>query len=109
MASYGGRRQIVLRLGGRSKQEEGLEQVFRFIVQISSHETFGMKAGLSRTGGASLEIVQADITQPATLNSNLFTGASAIISATSTIVGPKEGDSEDRQKYRQVNNAAPQP
>lgn len=64
-----------------------------------------LQADLPRDAQSSLEIVEADVTQPHTLTPTFFSGACSLISATATIVGPKEGDTNDRQKYRQVGSS----
>lgn len=49
-----------------------------------------------------LELVAADITQPATLLPEMFDGVKAVVNATAVKVEPKEGDTPDRAKYKQV-------
>lgn len=49
----------------------------------------------------SVEVVAADVTQSATLLPEYFKGVTKIVVAHSCIVGPKEGDTADRQKYYQ--------
>lgn len=48
-----------------------------------------------------VEVVAADVTQSATLRPEYFHGVTKIVVAHSCIVGPKEGDTADRQKYYQ--------
>jgi uncharacterized protein YbjT (DUF2867 family) len=48
-----------------------------------------------------VEIVTADITQAATLLPEYFAGVKKVVHAASVTVGPKEGDTADRQKYYQ--------
>lgn len=48
-----------------------------------------------------VEVVAADLTQSATLLPEYFQGVTKIVVAHSCIVGPKEGDTVDRQKYYQ--------
>lgn len=48
-----------------------------------------------------LQIV-GDITKESTLVPEYFKGVRRVINAVSVIVGPKEGDTPDRQKYSQV-------
>ena len=52
--------------------------------------------------GSSLELVAADITQRATLLPEMFADVRALVIATAVKVAPKEGDTADRAKYRQV-------
>lgn len=52
--------------------------------------------------GCSLELVAADITQPATLLPEMFQGVRAAVLATAVKVSPKEGDNAQRDKYNQV-------
>ena len=61
-----------------------------------------MQGGLSGAAGSSLEVVAADITQPATLQADMFVGVTAAVLASAVKVSPKEGDTPDRQKYMQV-------
>jgi hypothetical protein len=61
------------------------------------------QGGLTGPAGSSLEVVAADITQPATLLPEMFTGVTAAVLASAVKVSPKEGDTPDRQKYLQVN------
>jgi hypothetical protein len=62
----------------------------------------GMLAGLPAGGGASLELVAADITQRATLLPHMFAGVRQLVCCTAVKVAPKEGDTQDRSKYYQV-------
>ena len=43
-----------------------------------------------------------DVTKEDTLDPKLFKGVRKVVNAVSVIVGPKEGDTPDRQKYKQV-------
>ena len=52
--------------------------------------------------GSSLELVAADITQRATLLPEMFADVRSLVIATAVKVAPKEGDTADRAKYRQV-------
>jgi hypothetical protein len=49
----------------------------------------------------SLQII-GDVTKEDTLDPKLFKGIKKVVNAVSVIVGPKEGDTPDRQKYKQV-------
>ncbi|XP_002968299.2 uncharacterized protein LOC9631474 [Selaginella moellendorffii] len=51
--------------------------------------------------GPDTDIVTGDVTKKATLQPHYFHGVKKVISAASVIVGPKEGDTPDRQKYSQ--------
>lgn len=55
--------------------------------------------------GGALEVAVADITQPATLLPEMFTGVRAAVLASAVKVQPKEGDNEQRDKYMQVRNS----
>lgn len=46
--------------------------------------------------------IVADITKEDTLVPEKFKGVRKVINAVSVIVGPKEGDTPERQKYNQV-------
>lgn len=46
--------------------------------------------------------IVADITKDNTLVAEKFKGVRKVINAVSVIVGPKEGDTPERQKYNQV-------
>jgi hypothetical protein len=48
-----------------------------------------------------LDLVAADITQPATLQPELFAGVRSVICCTAVKVAPKEGDNANRDKYYQ--------
>jgi hypothetical protein len=45
-----------------------------------------------------------DVTKEDTLDPKLFKGIKKVVNAVSVIVGPKEGDTPDRQKYKQVRH-----
>lgn len=47
--------------------------------------------------------IVADITKENTLVPEKFKGVRKVINAVSVIVGPKEGDTPERQKYNQVS------
>ena len=49
----------------------------------------------------------ADLSQRQTLQQEYFRGVAAVISAAATIVAPREGDTPDRQKYKQVSQGQP--
>lgn len=66
---------------------------------------FGSQGGLKGAPGSSLELLPADIVQPATLLPEMFEGVTAAVLATAAKVSPKEGDTPDRQKYMQVHAA----
>ncbi|KAJ7537836.1 hypothetical protein O6H91_11G023700 [Diphasiastrum complanatum] len=51
--------------------------------------------------GPNINIVTADITQKSTLLPEYFEGVKRVVNAAAVIVGPKEGDTADRQKYFQ--------
>lgn len=51
--------------------------------------------------GDQIEIIEADITIPETLNENVMKDISAVICCTGTRVQPKEGDTPNREKYYQ--------
>ena len=63
---------------------------------------FVLQGSLTGNPGSSLELVAADITQRATLLPEMFADVRALVVATAVKVAPKEGDTEDRAKYRQV-------
>jgi hypothetical protein len=73
---------------------------------VAGRNTHGFVAqgGLRGSAGSSLEVVAADITQPATLLPDMFVGVTAAVLASAVKVSPKEGDTPDRQKYMQVRN-----
>ena len=50
-----------------------------------------------------LQII-GDVTKEDTLDPKLFKGIKKVVNAVSVIVGPKEGDTPDRQKYKQVRH-----
>jgi len=56
---------------------------------------------LDKVPGAALELVAADITQPATLLPEMFEGVVGVICCTACKVAPKEGDTPARAKYYQ--------
>ncbi|CAI5982965.1 unnamed protein product [Closterium sp. NIES-65] len=51
--------------------------------------------------GEDVDVVAADVTQIATLQPAFFRGVTAVVNACAVTVGPKEGDTADRQKYYQ--------
>ncbi|RZC64972.1 hypothetical protein C5167_008662 [Papaver somniferum] len=51
--------------------------------------------------GPDIDLVVGDITKDSTLVPEYFKGVKKVINAVSVIVGPKEGDTPDRQKYSQ--------
>ncbi|CAI5515844.1 unnamed protein product [Closterium sp. Naga37s-1] len=51
--------------------------------------------------GEDVDVVAADVTQMATLQPAFFRGVTAVVNACAVTVGPKEGDTADRQKYYQ--------
>ncbi|CAI5467512.1 unnamed protein product [Closterium sp. Yama58-4] len=51
--------------------------------------------------GEDVDVVAADVTQIATLQPEFFRGVTAVVNACAVTVGPKEGDTADRQKYYQ--------
>ncbi|TVU33191.1 hypothetical protein EJB05_24979 [Eragrostis curvula] len=51
--------------------------------------------------GPEVDLIIGDVTKDNTLDPKLFKGIKKVISAVSVIVGPKEGDTPDRQKYKQ--------
>lgn len=61
-----------------------------------------MQGRLDAAPGASLEVVVADITKPDSLKPDLFLGVRAVICCTAVNVSPKEGDTANRDKYKQV-------
>ncbi|KAG6557217.1 hypothetical protein Mapa_001144 [Marchantia paleacea] len=58
--------------------------------------------------GPDVELVVADITQKATLLPEYFKGVRQVINCVSVIVGPKEGDTAERQKYMQIKGDSPE-
>ncbi len=57
---------------------------------------------MSKDTPGRLELVAADIAQPATLLPEMFEGVKQVVNATAVKVEPKEGDTPDRAKYKQV-------
>lgn len=51
--------------------------------------------------GSDVDLIVADITKEDTLAPEYFKGVRRVINAVSVIIGPKEGDTPDRAKYRQ--------
>ncbi|KAL6197290.1 hypothetical protein ACLB2K_032899 [Fragaria x ananassa] len=51
--------------------------------------------------GPDIDLIVGDITKESTLIPEYFRGVRKVINAVSVIVGPKEGDTPDRQKYSQ--------
>lgn len=51
--------------------------------------------------GEDVDLVVGDVTKASTLLPEYFKGVTSVINAVSVIVGPKEGDTPDRQKYSQ--------
>lgn len=51
--------------------------------------------------GPDIDLIVGDITKESTLIPEYFKGVRRVINAVSVIVGPKEGDTPDRQKYSQ--------
>ncbi|XP_024160064.1 protein HIGH CHLOROPHYLL FLUORESCENCE PHENOTYPE 173, chloroplastic isoform X1 [Rosa chinensis] len=51
--------------------------------------------------GPDIDLIVGDITKESTLIPKYFKGVRRVINAVSVIVGPKEGDTPDRQKYSQ--------
>ncbi|KAL3345141.1 hypothetical protein AABB24_024205 [Solanum stoloniferum] len=51
--------------------------------------------------GEDVDLVVGDVTKASTLLPEYFKGVTSVINAISVIVGPKEGDTPDRQKYSQ--------
>ncbi|KAJ4782072.1 NAD(P)-binding Rossmann-fold superfamily protein [Rhynchospora pubera] len=51
--------------------------------------------------GPDIDLSIGDVTKAETLNPEYFKGVEKVINAVSVIVGPKEGDTPDRQKYKQ--------
>ncbi|XP_024316191.1 uncharacterized protein LOC100826457 isoform X2 [Brachypodium distachyon] len=51
--------------------------------------------------GPDVDLIIGDVTKGDTLDPKYFKGIKQVISAVSVIVGPKEGDTPDRQKYAQ--------
>lgn len=61
----------------------------------------GLLGALPAAPGASLELVAADLTQPATILPGALAGVRQVVSCSAVKVQPKEGDTADRQKYYQ--------
>eukprot|EP00884_Botryococcus_braunii_P010727 jgi/Botrbrau1/19656/Bobra.0003s0021.2 len=59
------------------------------------------RARTAATGAGSLELVAGDLTRPESLPRELGQDVSSLIVCSTAKVRPKEGDTEDRQKYRQ--------
>ncbi|CAN6243695.1 unnamed protein product [Urochloa humidicola] len=51
--------------------------------------------------GPDIDLIIGDVTKEDTLDPKLFKGIKKVVNAVSVIVGPKEGDTPDRQKYKQ--------
>lgn len=51
--------------------------------------------------GPDVPLIIGDVTKEDTLDPKLFKGIKKVVNAVSVIVGPKEGDTPDRQKYKQ--------
>ncbi|KAK8461367.1 hypothetical protein SEVIR_1G024400v4 [Setaria viridis] len=51
--------------------------------------------------GTDVDLIIGDVTKEDTLDPKLFKGIKKVVNAVSVIVGPKEGDTPDRQKYKQ--------
>ncbi|KAL6888968.1 hypothetical protein ACP4OV_009994 [Aristida adscensionis] len=51
--------------------------------------------------GPDVELIIGDVTKEDTLDTKNFKGIKKVVNAVSVIVGPKEGDTPDRQKYKQ--------
>ncbi|KMZ70557.1 NADH:ubiquinone oxidoreductase complex I intermediate-associatedprotein 30 [Zostera marina] len=51
--------------------------------------------------GSDVDMIIGDITKPSTLDPENFKGVRKVVNAASVIVGPKEGDTPDRDKYKQ--------
>ncbi|GJP59841.1 hypothetical protein CLOP_g15469 [Closterium sp. NIES-67] len=58
--------------------------------------------------GEDVDVVAADVTQMATLQPAFFRGVTAVVNACAVTVGPKEGDTADRQKYYQIIGNTPE-
>jgi uncharacterized protein YbjT (DUF2867 family) len=54
-----------------------------------------MLSGLPASPTAVLEIVAADLTQPGTMQAEMFTNVSAVVSCAGCVVRPKEADSQE--------------
>ncbi|KAJ1278702.1 hypothetical protein BS78_04G098700 [Paspalum vaginatum] len=51
--------------------------------------------------GPDVDLIIGDVTKEDTLDPKRFKGIKKVVNAVSVIVGPKEGDTPDRQKYKQ--------
>ncbi|KAK3152579.1 hypothetical protein QOZ80_2BG0160930 [Eleusine coracana subsp. coracana] len=51
--------------------------------------------------GPDVDLIIGDVTKENTLDPKIFKGVKKVVNAVSVIVGPKEGDTPDRQKYKQ--------
>ncbi|KAL6629639.1 hypothetical protein ACP70R_029404 [Stipagrostis hirtigluma subsp. patula] len=51
--------------------------------------------------GPDVDLIIGDVTKEETLDPKYFKGIKKVVNAVSVIVGPKEGDTPDRQKYKQ--------
>ncbi|XP_062218698.1 protein HIGH CHLOROPHYLL FLUORESCENCE PHENOTYPE 173, chloroplastic-like isoform X2 [Phragmites australis] len=51
--------------------------------------------------GPDIDLIIGDVTKEDTLDPKLFKGINKVVNAVSVIVGPKEGDTSDRQTYKQ--------
>ncbi|KAG8058556.1 hypothetical protein GUJ93_ZPchr0002g23353 [Zizania palustris] len=51
--------------------------------------------------GPDVDLIIGDVTKENTLDPSYFKGIKNVVNAVSVIVGPKEGDTPDRQKYKQ--------
>lgn len=64
-----------------------------------------VQGSLRAAHGASLELAVADITKVDSLQADLFQGVRAVICCTAVNVSPKEGDTPNRDKYKQVGSS----
>lgn len=71
-------------------------------IHVAAPTTTNAQAASANGAPGRLELVAADITQPATLLPEMFEGVSAVVNASAVKVAPKEGDTPDRAKYLQV-------
>ncbi|BAS77808.1 Os02g0234500, partial [Oryza sativa Japonica Group] len=51
--------------------------------------------------GPDVDLIIGDVTKENSLDPKYFKGIKKVVNAVSVIVGPKEGDTPDRQKYKQ--------
>ncbi|CAL4970419.1 unnamed protein product [Urochloa decumbens] len=51
--------------------------------------------------GPDVDLIIGDVTKEDTLDPKIFKGIKKVVNAVSVILGPKEGDTPDRQKYKQ--------